>query len=227
MIIFFERIFLKNIGTDKVMLARYLTQQLNIFFPDNDLINHAAIMKYMDDVLDRISFCFRHIQAPYYNKDMIYFNHLNGDHYAMFLYIYSNTVWQIDKDEKLASKIFLLNKMLHGLDVFYNISLPNIFLFVHPVGTVIGRAKYEDYFAIYQNCTVGSSRGVYPRFYGETILFSNTSVIGECNIGKNVVFSANSFIINQNVEQDKVIIGNYPHNKIIHNSKNVIDRIFR
>lgn len=180
-------------------------------------------------MFSKIQFCFKHIQLPYFNLNKkVIFNHLNSDHYAMFLYLLSNAIYKIDKNEELASRIFLLNKALHGLDAFYTVELPEIFVFVHPVGSVLGRAKYSNYFCLYQNCTVGSTKiGEYASFEGECVMFSKSSVIGKCNIGKNVVFGANASVINSDIEQNSVVLGNYPNNKIIENKKNVIDRVFR
>jgi len=213
----------------KQELASYVKNQLNMFFPDNRVLYESDLTKYLNDVMDRMHYCFKHIHRPYYNiNDSLQFNHLHSDHYAMFLYIFSNTVWQIDKDENLASKLFLLNKALHGLDAFYSIELPEIFLFIHPLGTVLGKAQYSNYFAVYQNCTVGATEdNHYPTFSEETLLYSRSSVIGNCTIGKNVVFAANSILINTHVDHDKLVVGNYPFNKILDNHKNVIDRIFK
>lgn len=220
-----------NITVNKELLCQYVSAQLNNFFPDYINVESRNISQYIDDTLDRLEFCFKHIQKPYYNYGEgieMCFNYLHGDHYAMFLYILSNTIYKVDKNENLASKVFLLNKALHGIDAFYNIELPEIFLFVHPVGTILGRAKYEDYFVVYQNCSVGATEeGIYPTFSKETILYSKCSVIGNCKIGNNVVFSANATIINTDILSNSVVLGNFPNNKIISNKKNVIDRIFR
>jgi serine O-acetyltransferase len=214
---------------DKQVLALYLRNQLNSFFPDQNIVEVENILRYMDDAIFRVGNCFKHIQKPYYNyAGSLTFNHLHSDHYAAFLYLFANTVWKIDRNEVLAAKVFLLNKALNGIDAFYGIDLPEVFLFIHPVGTVLGRAKYSNYFAVYQNCSVGASEDlIYPTFNGETIMYSKSSVIGNCNIGSNTIFAANSFLINNDVKNSKIILGSFPDNRIIQNDKNVIDRIFK
>lgn len=217
-----------NTSIDKKMLSKYIATQLNNFFPDNLLVQPEDISKYICDAFGRVEYCFKHINRPYYNNGDLKFDYLHGDHYAMFLYFLSNTVWRVDKNENLASKIFLLNKALHGLDAFYSIELPEIFLFIHPIGTILGKAKYENYFAVYQGCTIGATEdNKYPSFSEGLIMYSNSSVIGNCNIGKDVVFSANSSLISTKIEDNKLILGNYPHNRIVKNKKSVIDRIFK
>lgn len=218
-----------KLSLDKIYFLNYLRTQINNFYPDYNIISNNCLDKYFDDTVYRTTKCFEKINKPYYNyKNELNFNHLHSDHYSMFLYILSNTIWQIDKNETLASKIFLLNKALHGIDAFYSVSLPEVFLFVHPVGTILGNAKYSNYFAVYQNCTIGAtSDNKYPSFSNETLIYSNSSIIGDCKVGNNVVFSANSSLISTNIDNNKLILGNYPNNRIIDNKENVIDRIFK
>ena len=216
-----------SLDTDS--LVQYTANQLNNFFYDGVRVEKSDLEKYMNDTIYRLTTCFKEIRKPYYYIDgKSTFNHLHSDHYAMFLYLLSNTIWRIDKNEQLASKVFLLNKTLHGIDAFYAISLPDIFLFVHPLGTVLGNANYSDYFVIYQNCSVGATEElIYPTFQKEIILFSKSSVIGDCNIDSNTILGANSFIINNNIKKNSIVVNNYPNHKVLDNNKNVIDRMFR
>lgn len=217
-----------NSSINNELLSKYVSMQINNLFPDNSTIKSSDISKYLGDTIYRLTFCFVNIKKQYYNNGNLTFNHLHGDHYAMFLYLLSNTVWNVDKNESLASKIFLLNKALHGLDAFYSIELPEIFLFIHPLGTILGKARYKNYFAIYQNCTIGANENSeYPDFSEGIIMYSKSSVIGNCQIGRDVVFAANSLLINTNINDNKLVLGNYPNNKIIDNNINVIDRIFK
>ena len=219
---------MKFLHIDKEQLNSLVTSQLNSFFNDGSLVDGALLKKYQADTIDRLHNCFTNIKKPYFfENNKTIFNHLHGDHYAMYLYLLCNTIWKLDKNEKLASKVFLLNKALHGVDAFYGIDLPEIFLFVHPLGTVLGRAKYSDYFVVYQNCNVGANEDlIYPTFKGETLLYSKATIIGSCKVGSNTVFGANSFVMNTNIKDNSTVVGSYPNNKIIDNNKNVIDRMF-
>jgi serine O-acetyltransferase len=208
-------------------LLSYLVKQLNSFFPDEDIIEAADISNCLSQSLERIKICFNAIHLPYFNKDgMPYFNHLHGDHYAMFLYLMSHTAYKENKIN-IASKLFFLNKMLFGIDAFYGITLPERFLFVHPIGTILGRAKYEDYFVVYQGVTIGATtEGVYPDFSKSTILYSNSSVIGRCSIGSNCVLGAKASLINVNIPDNSIVVGNYPGYKVLSNSSNLIKSYF-
>lgn len=66
--------------------------------------------------------------------------------YCNFLYQLSHYEY-IRGNTTIADKVYSLNKMLHGVDLFYEISLPKHWSCEHPVGTVMGRAKYGDYFS--------------------------------------------------------------------------------
>lgn len=208
-------------------LISYLTKQLNSFFPDGDVIKTSDISNFVAISLERMAVCFNAIPLPYYNKDgNPYFNHLHGDHYSMFLYLMSNTAYKENK-ENIASKLFFLNKMLFGIDAFYGITLPEHFLFVHPIGTILGRAKYDDYLVVYQGVTIGATtEGVYPTFSKSTILYSNSSIIGDCKMGKNCVLGAKASLVNTNISDNSIVVGSYPTHKVLTNSNNLITNYF-
>jgi len=199
--------------------------QINTLYNDGNLISKNELIIFQKETLNRVEKAFVHIRKPYFfvNNECV-FDHLHSDHYSMYLYLLSNTVWENNGDVRLASKIFLLNKALHGIDAFYKIQLPEIFIFAHPLGTILGNAKYSDYFAVFQNCTVGGTAdGKYPEFNHGVILYSKSSVIGDCLIGSNTIFGANSSVINAKVDRDKVVLNYYPNNRILENKRNVID----
>jgi serine O-acetyltransferase len=177
--------------------------------------------------LDRVEHCFSRIERKYYQCDeKVLFDHLNADHMAAFLYFFGNTVWQETGDTGMPTRLFYLNKIMHGLDLFYSVRMPDVFLLVHPVGTVLGNAAYGDFLVVYQNCTVGAVTDVYPSFGTGTILYSRSSVIGDCSVGDNVVFAANSQIVNVNVPADSLVLGQYPGQRFSRNKLTVQQRCF-
>jgi len=212
------------LSLDKKTLVVYVRKGLDHFFPDD--LDSAVIEKYIDDVIERVACCFSAVHDRYFKKgSQTYFNHLNSDHYAMFLYFLSNTLYRNNEDERLCEKIFYLNKALHSIDVFYKVELPDIFLFCHPLGTVLGRAKYSDYFLVYQNCTIGSNHDVdYPVLGKYLALYRNASILGKCKIGDNCKISANSLVLDSDIESNKIYIG-MPTNYIIKESRHH-DRIW-
>ncbi|MFL5753992.1 MAG: hypothetical protein ACJ76F_11340, partial [Bacteroidia bacterium] len=126
---------------------------------------------------------------------------------------------------KIAEKLYYLNKALHGVDIYYTAQLPEIFLFVHPIGSVIGRALFSDYFICYQGVTVGClNDGIFPEFKGPAILYSNSSVLGKCIVGKNVCIAANTSVANQDISDDTIVIARDGKNTLSGNNKTVFQR---
>ena len=189
-------------------LKSYITRQLNNFFPDKYEISDAEVGKILENALKRTEFSFSHIPLKYYlENEEVHFNHLNSEQYAMFLWFLSNEAY-LKNNINLAEKLFYLNKALNGLDAFYSIKLPDIFMLVHPVGTVIGNAHYENYLVIHQNCTIGASKeGIYPYLKERVTLFANSQIIGNCNIGNNVSLSAGTSVINEDVPNYSIVFG--------------------
>lgn len=105
---------------------------------------------------------------------------------------------------------------MHSNDWFYAINLPKHFLCEHPLGSVLGRANYGDYFFIYQGTTVGGNRrrdgGIdYPVIGENVILYANATVLGDTHIGNNVVISADTYLINENIPDNCVVFGKSPN----------------
>lgn len=209
-----------------VNLQRYVMQLLAHHLPDG-YVSDAADARLFRRALERVEHCFARIERKYYQRDKaVLFDHLNGDHMAILLYFFANTVWRENGATELPTRLFYLNKILHGLDLFYSVAMPDIFMLVHPVGTVLGHARYQDYLVVYQNCTIGAVTDVYPKFGTGTILYSRTSVLGNCRLGDDVVLAANCMIVNLDVPSSTVVVGQYPDQRFRHNEKSVRTRCF-
>ena len=127
-------------------LSRYVAKQLNNLLPDVE-VKSQVLDSFVSKAIERTEYCFSKINNEcFFDGRNVRFDHLHTDQYAMFLYYLSNTIWRQEKDEILAGKIYFLNKALNGLNIFYKVALPDIFLLFHCVGMVLGRAEYKDYF---------------------------------------------------------------------------------
>ena len=210
-------------------LVAYLSRQIETFYPDNDTNNISEQLHgVIDTVLERTEECFRKVKSKYFRDEIgVFFNHLNGDQYSMFLYLLSHQIWLTYSNENLASKIFLLNKMMFGVDAFYKITLPTHFLFIHPIGTVLGNATYGDYFVIYQNVTIGSKiDGVYPQLSGKNVIYSGASVIGGAKVGFGSTIGASALVVGNDVPENTTIVGHPGNLKIIRNNNPIIEHYF-
>jgi serine O-acetyltransferase len=190
-------------------LADLLAGQMNNLFPDGQGADAADLMTAVPSALERLEHCFARIGNKYFfDGARPVFDHLHGDQYAMWLYFASHELFKRKAPETLCKKVFLLNKALHGCDIFYEVELPSVFLLVHPLGTVIGRGQYRDYFIVYQRCGIGSNHDVYPTFGEHVTLHPGSAVLGRSNIGTNCAIAAESLLIDRDLPPDSVYIGN-------------------
>ena len=209
-------------------LNKYLSKQLVTFFPDGKEVE-SNLASPIATSLKELKECFSYINNKYFTGNFEQtFSYLNGDHYAMFLYKVCHNVYCQTHDEVLASKVFNLNKALHGIDAFYKIKLPSIFLFVHPLGTVLGNAVYSDFFCVYQGCTIGSKTlGVYPVLKGRTILYSNSTLIGSTTLGSDVILGSGATVIDQVIPAKTLVLGVKPNQKLNEVNPMYFDMIFK
>lgn len=175
----------------------------NLFFLDDE--ERLIINESMDEINERFLYNCSHLRNKYYS-DLSKISPYHSCQYTMFLYFTANTIFKkYQKRLEICDKIYNLQKMLSGADIYYEIDLPEIFMFDHPVGTVLGRAEYGNYFSFSQGCTVGNNKGIYPTFGDFVILMSNAKVLGDCNIGNNVIISANTYIKDTNIPSNSMV----------------------
>jgi len=208
-------------------LISFVSKQISNLFPDCET-KESHLDFFIKKAIKRVEYCFSKINIKYFNDGKnIYFNHLNSDQYASFLYYLSNTIWEESKDEKLASKVYYLNKALHAVDIFYEVELPDIFLLTHPVGTVLGRGKYSNYFVAYQRVTVGSNmKSEYPTIGKGVAMYGGSALIGNCVVSNNCLISIGTIVMDTNIPPEMVVFGKYPDIKWKKTKKSVIERYF-
>ena len=116
---------LKIVNGDQQQLLLYLDRQLQNFFPDNQPDVLAILSRHMDEALTRLQHCINAVKMWKVDE----FDYLHSSQYAIFLYYLSNTIWSNEKHQRLCTKIFYLNKALNGIDLFYEIEMPEIFFY--------------------------------------------------------------------------------------------------
>ena len=123
----------------------------------------------------------------------------------------------------MCDKVYALNRALSSVDLYYEVELPDVFTFDHPLGSVMGRAKYSDFFTFSQGCTIGNNHGVYPRLGERVFMMSNSKVIGDCEVGDNVVIAANAYVKDQDIPSNSLVFGASPNLIIKENHKASVD----
>lgn len=172
-------------------LLKYITRQIDNFFPSVDAENYLdeysfeIAVKKTNQCLSKVVACEGHN-----------FDYLNSGQYATLLYYLSNSIWKNRRNTQLATKIFLLNKALNGIDLFYEVEMPDFFLVSHTVGMVFSKATYGDYCVFHQGCTVGRNKSDRPILENGIVLYPNSSVIGACHVRENTVISPGVQLIN-------------------------------
>ena len=190
-----------------------LLKQLNSFWnTQNEESNILLKEKYFFRALERASICIQSTHSKYAQTGKL--NSLNTTQYAIFLYYLSNLTG-VGGNRVLADKIYYLNKIMHSVDWYWEIQLPNHFHAEHPLGSVLGRATYGDYLMVYQGTTVGGNfngKGVkYPIFGKYIILYTNATILGNCKVGNKVVFSANCFVKDESIQDNCIVSGSSPN----------------
>lgn len=192
-------------------ILEQLIHQLSSFFQLQN-IEIQILKNEFGKVISRCEYCFSKNDNKYYSLDgEPYFSPYQSAQYAIFLYFFSNTVSHETDCRLLADKLYYLNKVMNACDLFHEVELPKFFKLDHPVGSVMGRAKYGEGFSFSQNCTVGNNRGIYPVIGENVRMCANSSIIGKCVIGNNVTIAANSGVKDENIPDNSLVFGHSPN----------------
>lgn len=166
----------------------------------------------MGGVKFKLERCFAPNPNKYYKRNgEVYFNPYHSGQYCIMLYMLARDIF-LGGYPMLADRIYYLNKTLNGCDLFYEIELPEYFTLDHPVGSVMGRAKYSNGFSFSQCCTVGNNRGIYPVLGKNVRMYAFSSIIGNCKVGDNVIIGANSGIKDIDIPDNTIVFGQTPNN---------------
>ncbi|MCA9765818.1 MAG: hypothetical protein KC455_05310 [Carnobacterium sp.] len=205
------------------LCAKQLTNLL-VFDEEKEM---DSLKKAIEQALGKVERNFSQNNIKYYSEDNIpIFNIYNSDHYAVFLYYLSNTLWKVGNPYFLADRVYYLNKIMHSVDLFYEVDLPDYFVLSHPVGSVLGRGNYSNYFFFGQNCTVGGNKGFSPTFKEKVAMLSGAKVVGDTYIGKNCILSANAYIKDAIIPDNSIVFGSSPNLVIKNKPKNYFEAYF-
>jgi len=193
-----------------------LCRQLHSFFSCSEE-EKVQIETQLDTVLARCEKCFMGFNNKYWQASGgVRFNPFHSVQYMTFLYCLANELYRNSAPSQLCDKLYYLNKTLNCLDMFYAIEMPKIWSAEHPVGTILGRAKYSDGFFFYQGCTVGGNRGKdcenhYPVLGYNVRMYANSSFIGNCHVGDNVTLGAGTLVKDEDIPSDTIVFGQSPN----------------
>lgn len=217
--------------SDNDKLMQILKKQLNNFW-DISIVDEAWFLEKITSAMNKVNISYLASNNKYYLKTG--FSAFHSSMYSIFLYFLANLIGKevnttqlSDERRHLPDALYYLNKIMNGVDWYWEIELPKLFIAEHPVGTVLGRAAYSDYLCVYQGVTIGGNRGrfsdafhrgdagegevFYPELKEFVILYAHASVIGKCSIGKRVIVAANTVIKDENIPDNTIVFGSSPH----------------
>jgi serine O-acetyltransferase len=183
-------------------LLDYTVRQCAHVVPDGrEAAFRAVVDAHLDEALERLHRCINAC-APW-RPDQ--FNVLQSSQHCIYLYYLSNTIWRRSGDTAAPTRLFLMNKAFNGIDLFYEIAMPEVFYIGHSVGIVLAKATYGNYLVLYQNSTVGRHKDQIPVLGDRVILYPNTAVIGRSVVENDCVVSQGTSVINRRTPAGQMV----------------------
>lgn len=200
-----------NVTLENASLEALVAQQIrsNFLLTNSEELTIAAAIP---EALRQTKTCFQSCNNKYYtNEDgVVQFNPYHSGQYTAFLYFLSRALISNDH-ASLADRAYYLNRMLNGLDLFYQVEMPPVFMLDHPLGSILGRASYGNYFVFNQQCTVGGNHDIYPKLGEYVTLFAGATVIGNSTIGNNVYIAAGAYVKDEDIPDNTLVFGRSPN----------------
>jgi serine O-acetyltransferase len=191
----------------RATLIAYVTAQCAAVVPDGREAAFGAVVEaHVDEALERMHRCINAC-APWRPDE---FNVLQSSQHAIFLYYLANTIWRRSGDTEAPTRLFLMNKAFNGIDLFYEIAMPEVFYIGHSVGIVLAKAQYGNYLVLYQNSTVGRHKDQIPVIGDRVVLYPNTAVIGRSVVEDDAVVSQGVSIVNKHVPKGSIAFAGAP-----------------
>jgi serine O-acetyltransferase len=195
---------MKLVDHTRQSLLDYTVRQCEAVVPDGKAdAFRASVDAHLDQALARLS---RLIDAcaPWRPGQ---FNALQSSQHAIYLYFLANTIWREAGETAAPTRLFLMNKAFNGIDLFYEIAMPEVFYIGHTVGLVLAKATYGNHLVLYQNSTVGRHKADHPVIGERVILYPNTAVIGRSVVEDDAVVSQGVSIINATAPAGQMAFG--------------------
>ena len=188
-------------------LLAYTVAQCAAVVPDGrEAAFRATADAHLDEALERLHRCINAC-APWRPDE---FNVLQSSQHAIYLYFLANTIWKRSGETESPTRLFLMNKALNGIDLFYEIAMPQVFYIGHSVGIVLAKATYGEFLVLYQNSTVGRHKDQIPVIGQRVVLYPNTAVIGRSVVEDDAVVSQGVSVVNKHVPKGAMAFAGPP-----------------
>lgn len=200
-----------------------LNQISNNYFKSID--DEALITKHLPKTIERFENCIKNNTNKYYSainengEREPYFDPLHTCQWCLFLYFMANTIFKFEKEKTEAArvvcdKIYGQAKTISGCDIYYEVEMPDVFSFDHPLGSHMGRAKFGDGFSFLQGCLVEKLDDNVPVIGKNVKMLSGSKILGKSHIGDNCVIAEGTIIRNETIPDNSIVFGESPNLKI-------------
>ena len=163
-----------------------------------DISNNGSILK---RAKDRYLYCLSRKKLKHFPSCIL----RHADEYTSFLFFLSSEAWR-DGSSEIAELAYFLNRRLNNFDCFYTRQMPDVFHLEHPIGSVIGQAKFGEYLVVYQGVAVGGDMKLrYPEIGQGVALFAKSSVLGAAKVGSNCAIGAGVQVYGGSVPSDTAV----------------------
>ena len=184
--------------------------------------DEALISKHLPKAMERFENCIRDCNNKYYSKENDegiiepYFDPLHTCQWTLFLYFMANTIYKYENEKIEAArvvcdKIYGQSKNMSGCDIYFEVEMPEVFFFDHPLGSHLGRAKYGNGFSFLQGCLVEKLDGKAPVIDDNVTMLTGSKIIGDSHVGENSLITEGTIIRNENIPANSVVYGESPN----------------
>lgn len=186
--------------TRETLLAYTVAQCAHVVPDGREAVFRTVVDAYLDEALERLHRCINAC-APWRADE---FNVLQSSQHTTFLYFLGNTIWTRAGDTEAPTRLFLMNKALNGIDLFYEIAMPEVFYIGHSVGIVLAKATYGNHLVLYQNVTVGRHKDQAPVIGERVVLYPGSAVAAGAVVEDDVVVSQGVRVIGKRVPRGMI-----------------------
>lgn len=161
-----------------------------------------------------------HINNSYYSNEqggIIRLEYI--DHYVILCYRFSNRLGRVGRSD-LADAVYYSMRVRGAIDLYYRTEIGRCFMPVHALGTVMdSHAVYGEYFKVYNGCHIGpysflgkdAAEWEHPVFGDFVTMLGHSKVFGASKIGTNVIISAQTLVINEEIPDNCIVSGSSPN----------------
>lgn len=198
---------MKLVDHTRDSLIDYTVRQCATVVPDGrDDAFRATVDAHLDAALERLETCINAC-APWRPEQ---FNVLQSSQHCIYLYYLANTIWKASGETAAPTRLFLMNKAFNGIDLFYEIGMPEVFYIGHSVGIVLAKATYGNMLVLYQNSTVGRHKDQIPVIGDRVVMYPNTAIIGRSVVEDDSVISQGTSVVNKHVPAGSMAFAGTP-----------------